>query len=263
MTLSVIREFGNIIEKYLKLKTSVLAVKLLQNKEDIPTTSKRPKKDFGYHLSLCQTLAISRREGTFFTMLKEDMWCFYPVIGLGLAEAPKYFIEGNNRFPGNARTLKAGKKWAQSFPHFKLDKYMGITFAPLSKTTFNPDLIILYCDPTQLSQILKAVIWIDGNDINCKLPGDAGCVYTIVPTIQNNQFQVTVPCMGDRMRALAKDDELIFSFPINKLKNFAEGVESLEKNNYGLLVKYQQTPEYKLKESYIKIGNLMGMNLEK
>ena len=263
MELSVIREYGDKLEKYLKLKTSVLAVKLLQNSEDILLNSKRPKKDFGHHLSLCQAFAISRREGTFFTMSKEDMWCFYPVIGLGIAEAPEYFLEGNNRFPGNARTLEAGKKWAQSFPHFELDKYKGITFAPLSKTTFAPDLIILYCDPTQLSQILKAVIWIDGNDINCKLPGDAGCVYAIVPTIQNNQFQVTVPCMGDRMRALAKDDELIFSFPVDKLKDFIEGVESLEKNNAGLLVKYQQTPEYKLKESYVKIGNLMGMNLDK
>lgn len=65
------------------------------------------------------------------------------------------------------------------------------------------------------------------------------------------------------MRALAQNNELIFSFPINKLKNFIEGIEELEKNNYGLMAKYQQTPEYKLKESYIKIDNLMGMNSEK
>jgi len=26
-------------------------------------------------------------------MFKEDMWCFSPVIGLGLEKAPKYFLE--------------------------------------------------------------------------------------------------------------------------------------------------------------------------
>jgi len=73
---------------YLKLKTFVLAIELLENKKDMPFVAKRPKKDFGYHLSLCQAFAISRREGISLAMLKEDMWCFVPVIGLGLAKAP-------------------------------------------------------------------------------------------------------------------------------------------------------------------------------
>jgi len=263
MVLKVIQEYGEKIEKYLKLNTFVLAEKYLESKTNIPSESKRPKKDLGYKLSLCQALAISRREGTPFTMLKEDMWCFYPVIGLGIEEAPQFFLKGNNRFPESARTLEAGAKWAKMLPHFELGKYVGMTFSPLSKTTFKPDLIMFYCNPTQLSQILRAVIWIDGNDIYSRLPGDAGCIYAIVPAMKNNQFQVTVPCMGDRMRGLAQDDELIFSFPLNKLENFIEGLEALEKKNSGLLVKYQQTPEYRLKESYIKIGNLMGMDLDK
>jgi len=141
MELNTLRKYGIKIETYLKLDTFALAVKLLKNSKEIPSNAKRPKKNFGYHLSLCQAFAISRREGTSLAMLKEDMWCFEPVIGLGLAKAPQYFLEGHNRFPGTARTLEAGKNWAQSFPHFELGKYEGITFAPLSKTTFDPDLI--------------------------------------------------------------------------------------------------------------------------
>jgi len=254
-------KYGNKIEMYLKLKTFVLAIKLLKNNKEIPSNTKRPKKDFGYHLSLCQAFAISRREGTPFAMLKEDMWCFEPVVGLGLAKAPQYFLEGNNRFPGTARTLEAGKNWAQSFPHFELGKYEGITFAPLSKTTFEPDLIILYCDPTQLTQIMIAINWIDGNDINCRLSGHAGCVYSIVPTVQNNQFQVSIPCIGDRKRAMAQNDELVFSSPVKKVGDLVVGLEALEKNKEGLPVKFQQMPEYKLEESYAKIGKLIGMDI--
>jgi len=261
MKLNILHEYGNKIEAHLKLNTFTLAIKLLKSKKDIPSIAKRPKKDFGYHLSLCQAFAISRREGTSFAMFKEDMWCFEPVIGLGLAKAPQYFLEGNNRFPRTARTLEAGKNWAQSFPHFELGKYKGIAFAPLSKTTFEPDLIILYCDPTQLTQIMIAINWIDGNDINCKLSGHAGCVYSIVPTIQNNQFQVSIPCVGDRKRAAAQDDELVFSSPIKKVGDLVMGLEFLAKNDQGLPVKFQQMPEYKLEESYIKIGKLIGMDI--
>ena len=262
MELNILHEYGNKIETHLKLNTFALAIKLLKNKKEIPSNTKRPKKDFGYHLSLCQAFAISRREGTSFAMLKEDMWCFEPVVGLGLAKAPQYFLEGHNRFPGTARTLEAGKNWAQSFPHFEWGKYKGIAFAPLSKTTFKPDLIILYCNPTQLTQILIAINWIDGNDIDCRLSGHAGCVYSIVPVIQNNQFQVSIPCIGDRKRAMAQYDELVFSSPIKKVKDLVAGLEALEKNKEGLPVKFQQMPEYKLEESYVKIGKLIGMDIE-
>jgi len=263
MELSVLNEYGDKIERYLKLKTFVLAIKLLESKKDIPSIAKRPKKDFGYHLSLCQALAISRREGTSLAMLKEDMWCFEPVIGLGLAKAPQYFLEGHNRFPGTARTLEAGRNWAQSLPHFELGKYEGIAFAPLSKTTFEPDIIMLYCDPTQLTQILIAINWIDGNDINCRLSGHAGCVYSIVPVIQNKQFQVSVPCIGDRKRAMAQNDELVFSAPVKKVGDLVAGLEALTENNAGLPVKYQQMPEYKLEESYAKIAKLICMDIDK
>jgi len=262
MELNVIHEYGNKIEKYLRLKTFVLAVKLLQNEKDMPSVAKRPTKDLGYHLSLCQALAITRREGIPMSMLKEDMWCFEPVIGLGIEKAPQYFLEGHNRYPypGAAQSLEAGAKWAQSFPHFELGKYKGVAFAPLSETTFKPDLIMLYCEPAQLTETLIAVNGIDGNDISCRLSGYAACVYSIVPTMQNNQFQVATPCMGDRTKAMAQDDELIFSFPVNKLENLVKGLELRIKYKQGLPVKVAQGPEYKLKESYIKIGKSMGMD---
>ena len=114
-----------------------------------------------------------------------------------------------------------------------------------------------------MTQILRAIIWVDGNDINCRLSGHAGCVYSIVPVIQNDQFQITIPCMGDRKRALSQDDELIFSFPIKKAKGLVMGLEALTRNNKGLPIKFQQLPEYKLEVSYAKIGKLIGMDINK
>ena len=261
MELNILHEYGDKIETFLKLNTLILAIKLLKKKE-IPLDAKRPKKDFGYHLSLCQAFAISRREGRSLALLKEDMWCFEPVIGLGLAKAPPYFLQGHNRFPETARTLEAGKNWAQSLPHLEGGKYVGIAFTPLSKTTFEPDIIILYCNPAQLTQILIAINWIDGKDINCRLSGHAGCVYSVVPVIQNNQFQVSIPCMGDRRRAMAQNDELVFSAPVKKVKELVAGLEALEKNKRGLPVKFQQMPEYKLEDSYVKIGKLIGLDID-
>ena len=198
-------------------------------------------------------------------MFKEDMWCFSPVIGLGLEKAPKYFLEWYNRYPvpGSSQTLEAGAKWAQSFPHFELGKYKGIAFAPLSKISFEPDLIILYCEPAQLTEILIAVSGIDGDDIYSRLSGYAACVYSIVLTLQNDEFKVTIPCTGDRMNAMAQDDELVFSFPVKKIIDLVKGLELRAKNteyDLGLPVKNHLLAEYELRPTYKKIGKLMGMD---
>jgi uncharacterized protein (DUF169 family) len=188
------------------------------------------------------------------------MWCVEPVIGLGLAEPPQYFLEGHNRYPLTASSLEAGKNWAQSFPRFKFGKYKGVSFAPLTETDFIPNLIILYCTPAQLTQIMVTVNWIDGKDINCTISGHAACVYSIVNPIKNNDFQISVPCMGDRSKGMTQNNELIFSFPLNKLPDLSKGLESLSKTGQELPVKFSIQPEYKMKDSYIKIGKLMGMD---
>jgi uncharacterized protein (DUF169 family) len=196
---------------------------MAERKDNMPQEIIRPKKDLGYHLSLCQAFAKSRREGRTIALQKEDMWCFEPVLGFGFAKPPEYFLEGHNRYPGTARTIEAGKIWAQKFPCLDYGKYKGIISARLSKTTYVPDVIVVYCNPAQLTQLLIAVNWIDGNDIMCRMSGHAACVYAVVPVIQNNQFQVTSPCMGDRKRASAQDNEIIFSMPAHKTKDLVAG----------------------------------------
>ena len=61
---------------------------------------------------------------------------------------------------------------------------------------------------------------------------------------------------------MAQDDELVFSSPVKKVKNLVMGLEFLAKNDQGLLVKFQQMPEYKLEKSYAKIGKLIGMDIK-
>lgn len=258
---ALINEYAGEFETYLRLKSRPLAIKMLEKGEAPPDGAVRPLKDLGHHLSLCQAFSMSRRQGMTVAMLKEDNWCFEPVIGYGLAEAPQYFLDGHNRYPGTARTLEAGSHWAHIMPKLEPDRYAGIVSAPLSKAGFKPDVVMFYCDPAQLTQIMIAVNWIDGNDVASVLSGHAACVYAVVPVILNGQFQVSVPCIGDRKRAMAQDDELIFSMPEEKVKDLIEGLRHLEERGSGFPVKFSVMPEYQLEESYIKIGRMIGLDV--
>jgi len=261
MTSAVFREPAEEIERRLRLKTFPLAVKMLEKEQDIPEGAVRPKRDLGYHLATCQGFAMSRREGTLLAMLKEDMWCSESVIGLGLAEPPQYFLDGYTRFPESVETLQAGSNWAHDFPHFEAGKYIGVVSSPLAKANFEPDVVILYCDSTQLKVMLSAAAWKNGHELTCTVSGKGACVYAVVPVVQYQRCQVTAPCRGDKRFAMSQDDEMIFSFPWAKNEELLTALRQLDQYGLRLPLDYLMKTEYELRESYLKVGRMMGMDI--
>lgn len=252
-------EYAQELDRYLRLRSYPIAVKMLQSEDEISENTKRPKRDFGHCLSTCQGFSISRREGISLAMLKEDMWCFEPVIGYGIEEPPDYFLQGHNRFPADVENLEASSNWAQDFPRFEPGKYIGIMFAPLSSADFNPDLVMVYCDPAQLTLLLYGSAYKDGSDITSRLSGHAACVYSVVPLMQTGKSQVAVPCMGDRTRAMAQDFEMIFSLPRGKMEDLIEGLGHISERDRSIPFGFTLQPEYELEESYFKIAKKLDM----
>ena len=254
--------WGEEIDRRLRLQSFPFAIKLLETEEDIPEGTIRPKKDLGLHLHLCQAFQMSRREGTIIAMLKEDMSCFEPVVGFGLAEPPQYFMDGYNRFPHDVETLEGGKNYAHEFPRLEAGKYIGVISAPLAMTTFEPDIVILYVNPAQLTLLLLGNEYKEGYSLKCALSGHAACVYAAVPAIQSGKCQVAIPCRGDRWMAMAADDELIFSIPMAKMGDLMLGLERIDETGskmpYKRLIK--PNPEAPV-ESYRTLAKMLGMDV--
>lgn len=256
---AVWHEYGEELERRLRVGSFPLALKLLETESDMPVGAQRPLRDLGHHLSLCQAYQISRREGTTVAMLKEDMWCFEPVIGYGLAECPKEFLEGHNRFPDDVETLEAGRHFAEEFPRLEVGKFVGVVSAPLRTANFEPDLVMVYCNPAQLGLLLLGREYREGYNLKCALSSHAACVYAVVPTLQSGECHVAVPCRGDRYGAMAGDDEMIFTAPRHRLEELIAGLRHVDSTGSRLPNGYRLYPEYPLPESYEKIGKIMGL----
>jgi uncharacterized protein (DUF169 family) len=94
-----LHEYGHELFQRLRLRTFPVAIKMLEDGEDIPDRSLSPKKDLGHQLAACQAFALSRREGMSLKMMKRDMWCSEAFIGYGLGDPPAYFLDGYTRYP--------------------------------------------------------------------------------------------------------------------------------------------------------------------
>jgi len=261
-TLSAYQQYGEELERRLRLRSFPLAWKMLEKEADIPQGAKRPKRDWGFHIAACQGFQMSRREGTIVAMLKEDMWCAEATIGYGLGEPPDYFLQGHNRYPDDVATLEAGRIYALEYPRLQAGKYIGIASAPLKATNFEPDLVVVYCDSPQLNLLLLAREYKDGHNLNCHLSSHAACVYATVPALQSGNCQVAVPCRGDRYAAGAGDDEMIFAVPEGKLEDLMAGLRYVEKSGSRLPRAFRMQYEYPLRESYKKIARMMGTDIK-
>lgn len=254
----VFQKYGEEIEKRMRLQTFPLAIKLLERETDIPKGAKRPLRDFGYHVPVCQGYAMSRKEGRTIAMFKEDMWCCEPVIGYGWVETPQYFIEGHNRFPEDVKNLEAGKNYARDFPRLEAGKYIGVVSAPSTIANFEPDLIMIYCNSEQLSLLLLGREYKNGHDLKCGLSSHAACVYSVVPVIKSGECQVAIPCRGDRYDALAANHEIIFSIPTHKLEDLLAGLRHVEKYGCKLPKNPVMGRQPQRTESYAKISKILG-----
>jgi len=248
------------LEKSLRLQSFPVGVKLLTNSDEIPKSAQRPVKDMGCHLSLCQAIALARREGLTIAQTIEDMWCFEAAIGLGFAKPPQRFLEGYHRYPQGASTLEAGRNWDQNLPRLEYGRYSAIVAAPLNKIDFRPDVFMVYAEPLKIRNLVRAKEWLDGINILPQISASSACVYSIVPVIQHNDYQVTLPCNGESSKAACDPYDMIFSASMENLPDLLRGIRDGIEKGISLPRKVDMQLEYPLNKIYLEFGKAIGMN---
>lgn len=243
-TLKEYNSYGEDLERLLRLRTSPIAVKMLEKEEDIPEGATRPKKDRGYHLAQCQAFAMSRREKTTVAMLKEDNWCPGPLLVYGIMQRPQ-----DQGPPPSQQT---------AYDSFEPGKYIGIVTAPLITTNFEPDLVIVYSNTGQLRNMLLSLKNEDRPLINSAF-FPFSCAYAVVNPIKTGQYWIVLPDPGEYERALGTEDEMMFSIPRIKLEGFMADFKKAQDGSWGYthsnLIMRPDFPQPELyKNMFIKWG---------
>jgi uncharacterized protein (DUF169 family) len=240
---------GKELETLLILRTSPLAIKLLESEADIPQGTVRPKRDLGCHLAQCQAFAMSRRERVSLALLKEDSWCWAPLVAYGMVD---WHL-------GEELILPKGQM--AMLPRFEIGKYAGIVSAPLSMATFEPDLVLVYSNTAQLRNMLQVVKNREKILVTSQFDPIDSCVYSVVPVMQSGQYRITLPDPGECKRALAGEDEIIFSVPPNKLEMLVSGLRRAEDRKQGFTHPgLEMRPDFPQPDFYKKLFELWGLD---
>jgi uncharacterized protein (DUF169 family) len=205
-------QYGEELEKILILRTSPVAVKMLEKEEDIPAGAVRPKRDRHCHIAQCQAFALSRREKTMVAMLKEDHWCPAALMAYGLVDSPS-------------------SSKSHPYDRFKAGKYLGILTAPLKTAIFKPDAVIIYSNTAQLRSLLLSMSLEKLPLVNGRF-FPPSCAHAVVNPILTGQYWVVIPDPGEYQRALTGEDEIMFALPGEKMEDLVTGLIEGQKKEF-------------------------------
>lgn len=255
--------YGEEIKQTLLLRTSPIAVKMLEKESDIPKEAIRPKRDWGYHLAQCQVFALSRRQGATIAMLKEDHWCWAPLIGYGLVEMPDFCTNGDIYYPHFVESREAAKELAKQFPRLEYGKYIGILSGPLETASFEPDLVLIYSNTAQLRSILLAVKYKEGKLLKSEFDPIDSCIFSVVPVLLDGDYRITIPDPGEYERAMTGEDQTIFSVPRDKMEKLVQGLRHFEEIKLGYThLDMVMRPDFPQPEFYKMLFKMWGLDVQ-
>ncbi len=224
-----LQKVNEALNSYVRPHTFPVAVKMVGSAGEIPEKARMPKRDLGVTMPVCQAVALARRLGWLMAMGKEDMLCPLGALTLGLVPAKEKFLDGSFNVPFWVESQEIRAKMSQSLPRLEYGKHTHIVLAPVHRAGFEPEVIIIYGNPAQMSRLIQSAVSAVGEPVVSTNAGGFACGGEITTPILTDQCQIIIAGGGDRVIAQAQDQEAAFAVPASKVEPLIRGLEETHK----------------------------------
>ena len=238
--MSKYKELDDQFNKYLRLATFPVGVKLLKSPEELNNIKFLKKLE--HKVVLCQIFSYARNYGWTMACGKGDNVCPLADITVGFEESSKLFKEGAFFVGRYNESKEAAKKTASTMPKLESDKYKAIVAGSLNRIDFDPDLILIWGNSAQIMRIIQGYLWKRGGRISISTFCDGVCADTISNAMLTGELQIAFPCLGDRRFGMATDSDLIASIPFSLKDEIIEGIEQTHKAGTRIPIQHQISP---------------------
>ena len=88
----ILKQLSESLTKHLRPQSSPLAIRMVAPGEALPDRTKRPRKEFGHEIAVCQTFSIARRYGWQIAVGADDVGCPLALTAFGFKpEFPQHY----------------------------------------------------------------------------------------------------------------------------------------------------------------------------
>ncbi len=212
------------LTEHVRPETFPVAVRLAPPGEALPSKTKRPARDLNVQVTICQGVAYSRRYGWVMAVGADDLSCPLAAAVFGFKPMLDYMATGHACYQMYTQTLEAGaatEAAVEKLPHRAFEYVLS---APLQRTAFEPDVVVVYGNAAQVMRLTIAALWREGGRLSSSFSGRIDCSDEIIAPLRSQKPEVILPCYGDRVFAQTQDHEMAFSFPWAWAERVVEGL---------------------------------------
>ena len=221
--------FQDALSKHVRLGCFPVAVRMVKPGEPLPEMVKRPAQDLQIKVATCQAIALARRYGWVVALGEEDVSCPLTAVVFGFRRPSEFYVKGQACAGMYTETKEAGVRSEEQVEKFSFGEYQYTLVAPLHRTVFDPEVIIIYANPAQVLRLLTAALWKSGGRLASSFGGRIDCAEEIIAPRRSEKCEVILPCYGDRIFAQTQDHEMAFSIPRSRVEEITDGLQGTHK----------------------------------
>ena len=222
-------KLADALTRHVRLGSFPVAVRMVKSGEPLPERVRHPLKDLKIKVATCQAIAMARRYGWVLAVGEEDISCPLTAVVFGFRRASEFYLKGRACAGMYTESEEAGTLSEEQVEKFSFGEYEYILLAPLHRTAFQPEVIVIYANPGQVLRLLTAALWKSGGRLASSFGGRIDCAEEIIVPLRSGKCEVILPCYGDRIFAQTQDHEMAFSIPMDRAEEIIEGLEGTHK----------------------------------
>ncbi len=222
-------KFYDALTEHVRLDSFPVAVRMVEPGEQLPERVKRPAQNLKIKVATCQAITMARRYGWVVALGDEDISCPLAAVVFGFRRASEFYVKGQACAGMYTETEEAGMRAEEQVEKFSYGEYQHILVAPLHRTAFDPQVIVVYANPAQILRLLTAALWKSGDRLTSSFGGRIDCAEEIIVPLRSGKCEVILPCYGDRIFGQTQDHEMAFSIPVTRVEEIIEGLEGTHK----------------------------------
>ena len=199
------KELSMKIKDKLRLEKSPVAIKLVLEEDDIPDGIPKIEENVRH----CEMVQMAAQGETFYATADQQA-CKGGAGAIGLMEQPEKVKSGEMYYSlGRFSSLGSAKRTVDAIP--KIDPIMkAIAYAPLETAQFDPDVVIIICNPKQAMQLSQAMVYTLGGRFEADFAGiQSICGDAVAGPYTTKRPNITLGCSGSRKFADIKPDDVI------------------------------------------------------
>jgi uncharacterized protein (DUF169 family) len=212
-------------EGLLRLKTFPVAVKFLEHREDLDHNPwvRRPTEK----TTLCQLITKVRTFDWTVGATADDFTAPQCASIIGLSELPDWIADGTMRSQVWCKTQEDAQRCEAAIPRIPTGRFRAVLLAPLVYNPFEPDLILVYGNPAQMSLLINAIQFDHYERLTFHSVGESSCSDVIAQCYLTGKPSLSIPCYGERRFGQAQDDELAMGLPPSDFERIVTNLEAL------------------------------------